>query len=131
VSDRQNHRISVFSPDGKLVKRFGEFGEGADVPGGRFSEPHGLAVAPGGAIYVCDRYNYRVQRFSPAAVFEFAWFTRGPKDDSQHYVLGAAVNAQGDIYITDQYQHRVLKYRAHSRWASSPTAVGAPGRVAR
>ena len=65
LSDRQNHRISVFRPDGKLVKRFGGYGEGPEAPGGRFSEPHGVAVGPDGSIYVCDRYNFRVLYSGP------------------------------------------------------------------
>jgi hypothetical protein len=28
LSDRQNHRLSVFTKEGSLVKRFGEYGEG-------------------------------------------------------------------------------------------------------
>ena len=31
LSDRQNHRISVFTKEGSLVKRFGDFGEGTDA----------------------------------------------------------------------------------------------------
>ncbi|MBI1898922.1 MAG: NHL repeat-containing protein [Acidobacteria bacterium] len=128
LSDRQNHRISIFNPVGKLVKRFGQYGEGPDTLGGRFSEPHGVAVGPDGTIYVCDRYNYRVQRFNPAGVFEAAWSIRGPKEDSQQYVLGLAADAKGNIYVTDQYRHRVLKYR-YSPSAPAATGFGAPGRV--
>ena len=70
MSDRQNHRISVFSPDGVLIKRFGDFGEGNDTAGSQFSEPHGIAVNENGDIFVCDRYNFRIQKFSSDGEFQ-------------------------------------------------------------
>ena len=39
LSDRQNHRLSIFTKEGKLVKRLGEYGEGNDTKGGQFCEP--------------------------------------------------------------------------------------------
>jgi hypothetical protein len=69
-----------------------------------------------------------LQRFSPAGVFESAWFIGGPREDSQQYLLGVTADTKGNIYITDQYRHRVLKYR-YSPWAPAGTGFGAPGRV--
>ena len=137
LSDRQNHRVSVFTPDGKPVRRFGDYGEGTPgvaaggPPLGRFSEPHGVAAAPDGSIYVCDRYNYRVQLFTAEGSFRAAWFPRGPQHDSEQYVLGLAVDKKGDIYITDHYQHCVQKYKTCPPWASRATTYGAPGRTAK
>ncbi|MEK7406497.1 MAG: hypothetical protein AAB225_15450, partial [Acidobacteriota bacterium] len=53
--------------------------------------------------------------FGRAGSFEAAWFTNGPKDDAQHYVLGVATDKQGNIYVTDHYRHCVLKYREEHR----------------
>lgn len=110
LSDRQNHRIAGFTPNGDLIQRWGGYGEGTQTPGGRFSEPHGIAVTADGAILVCDRYNFRLQKFSPEGQFETAWDNAGPRDDSAHYVLGVAVGPGNDVYVTDHYGHRVLKY---------------------
>lgn len=111
LSDRQNHRISVFSPEGKLLRRFGEHGEGAAAPCGRFSEPHGLAVTPDGSLLVCDRYNFRVQIFTPEGGVKSCWPAAGAGDDTQRYPLGVAADRAGNVYITDHYRHSVGKYR--------------------
>jgi len=112
LADRQNHRISVFTPDGRLVRRFGDYGEGAQAPGGRFSEPHGMAVAPDGALLVCDRYNFRIQVLTPSGGFEWLWRTAGTGGDSERYPLGIATGKNGDVYVTDHYHHSVQQYRS-------------------
>src|ERR1035437_3621473 len=111
LSDRQNHRISVFTPEGRLVRRFGDYGEGAMAAGGRFSEPHGIAVTPDGALLVCDRYNFRIQRFSQAGGFEWSWKTAGAGGESERYPLGIATDKNGGVYVTDHYRHCIQKYR--------------------
>jgi DNA-binding beta-propeller fold protein YncE len=110
LSDRQNHRISVFSGDGVLVTRFGKFGEGKDSDGNQFSEPHGVAVNNSGEIFVCDRYNYRIRKFSPGGDYITSWFTSGNFDNSKHFPLGITVIRNGTVYITDHYAHCVQKY---------------------
>jgi DNA-binding beta-propeller fold protein YncE len=109
LSDRQNHRISVFSKDGALVQRFGDFGEGEGIKGGLFSEPHGVAVNENGDIFVCDRYNFRVQKFNQGMQYQSHWVTPGPLDNSKHFPMGVAAR-DGNVYVTDQFEHCIFKY---------------------
>jgi DNA-binding beta-propeller fold protein YncE len=110
LSDRQNHRISAFTKDGALVKRFGEFGEGEDAKGGQVSEPHGVAVNEKGGIFICDRYNFRVQKFGSDGKSQTQWVTSGILDDSKHFPLGITTTIDGSIYVTDHYAHCAQKY---------------------
>jgi DNA-binding beta-propeller fold protein YncE len=55
-----NARIHVFSPDGRLLRSWGEPGAGP----GQFHVPHGIAIDRAGTIYVADRENSRLQLFS-------------------------------------------------------------------
>lgn len=60
-----NARVHVFAPDGRLLRSWGEPGRGP----GQFHAPHGIAVddAAGETIvYVADRENSRIQRFTSA-----------------------------------------------------------------
>jgi DNA-binding beta-propeller fold protein YncE len=109
LSDRQNHRISVFSKDGAPVKRFGDFGEGDNIEGGLFSEPHGVAVNENGDIFVCDRYNFRIQKFDQGMKYQSHWVTPGPPDNSKHFPMGVAASGEC-VYVTDQFQHCIQKY---------------------
>jgi tripartite motif-containing protein 71 len=110
ISDRQNHRISVFSKDGNLIKRFGDFGEGKDAKGNQFSEPHGVAVGGNGDIFVCDRYNFRIQEFNANGEFVKLWLTPGLFDNSKHFPLGITVTKEGSVFVTDHLAHCIQKF---------------------
>jgi DNA-binding beta-propeller fold protein YncE len=55
-----NARIHEFTPEGELIRSWGEPGSGP----GQFHIPHGIAVAAGGEIFVADRENSRIQIFT-------------------------------------------------------------------
>ena len=59
VSEGNNHLISVYNSDGKLVKSLGGGGDKL----GYFHTPKGLAVDDDGVLYVCDYKNDRIQVF--------------------------------------------------------------------
>ena len=56
-----NHRVQLFSPEGKLLGGFTSL-EPGDQPA-HFHTPHGLALDSKGNLYVVDAQNYRVQKF--------------------------------------------------------------------
>ena len=53
VSDNENHRVSVFTTEGRSVLSFGKYEKGL----GEFDWPPGLAVDDSGVVYVCDKDN--------------------------------------------------------------------------
>ena len=59
VADRDNHRIQIFTCDGKFLHKFGCKG----CSDGQLNDPHGLAVTKDGCIVVADFRNNRVQVF--------------------------------------------------------------------
>ena len=54
-----NHRVSVFTCEGKFLTSFGSYGSGP----GQFSGPRGIAVDKNGVVYVSDTGNNRLQLF--------------------------------------------------------------------
>jgi len=64
-----NARVHVFSPDGRLLRSWGEPGSGP----GQFHLPHGIAIDRSGTVYVADRENSRIQLFTPDGVFITSW----------------------------------------------------------
>lgn len=64
-----NARILEYSADGK---RLGEFGAPGDGPG-EFNLPHAVAVDERGVIYVGDRENGRIQRFTREGQYIDHW----------------------------------------------------------
>jgi DNA-binding beta-propeller fold protein YncE len=58
------HRVSIYSPEGKLLTRFGDPEEGEGP--GQFIAPHGVAVDSRGALYVGDvAYTIRGRHMKP------------------------------------------------------------------
>jgi len=64
-----NARIHRFSPDGKLIKSWGNPG---DKPG-EFRVPHGVAIDENDNVYVADRENNRVQIFDVEGNLKTIW----------------------------------------------------------
>jgi DNA-binding beta-propeller fold protein YncE len=64
-----NARVHKYTPDGKLIKSWGE--PGTDP--GQFNIPHNIACDADGWVYVADRENHRVQVFDGNGRFETQW----------------------------------------------------------
>ena len=61
VADFKNHRIQVFTGNGKVITVFGSQGSGP----GEFERPTDLDIGTDGRIYVVDFGNDRIQVFEP------------------------------------------------------------------
>jgi streptogramin lyase len=64
-----NARVHHFSEDGTLLESWGGPGRGP----GQFHIPHGVFVDRHGTVYISDRENDRIQRFSPKGDFIDEW----------------------------------------------------------
>ena len=61
VSDSENHRVQVFTPEGGFVRAFGSLGSGP----GQFTLPFDLSVDDAGNVYVLDDGAERITKFAP------------------------------------------------------------------
>jgi len=68
-----NARVHHFTSAGKLIKSWGEPGEGP----GQFNLPHAAWVHTDGRVFVCDRENSRVQVFRPTGEHLSTWNMAG------------------------------------------------------
>src|ERR1051325_2859041 len=64
-----NACVHKFSPDGKLLKTWGESG----TDPGQFNIVHNIVTDSDGWVYVADRENHRVQVFDGNGKFETQW----------------------------------------------------------
>jgi hypothetical protein len=110
-------RVTVVSPAGKVIRRFGSAGKGP----GQFTfvtkdvrDPTDLAasiaVGPDGSVYVSDSGDDRVEVFSPTGRFirQFGSDYMG----NGHFLLpfDPVVDASGDVYVADDQLNVVEKY---------------------
>ncbi len=64
-----NSVVHKFSPEGKLIKTWGEYGSGP----GQFITVHNISVDKHGTVYVCDRHNDRIQTFTSDGQYITSW----------------------------------------------------------
>ena len=95
---------------------------------GEFINPFGVAVAPGGNVYVVDTDNDRVQYFTRTGSFLGKWGKNGDGNGQFLYPEGAAIAPNGNVYVSDWGNDRVQYFAATGsflgKWGSYGTGNG-------
>jgi len=124
VADSCNHRIQVFTREGKFIRAYGKAGTGK----GELSYPYDICVDKAGRQYVCEFGNSRIQIFD--ANDQPLEIIGGPGGEPGMFSnpWGVALDSAGNLYVADSQNHRVQKLiRKDSRSA----AVTEPSRSCR
>jgi DNA-binding beta-propeller fold protein YncE len=105
VADSCNHRIQVFSSDGKFLRAYGKAGKGK----GELSYPYDICVDASGRQYVCEFGNSRIQVFD--ANDQSLEIIGGPGLAPGQFSnpWGVALDSEGNLYVADSQNHRVQK----------------------
>ena len=121
--------VREFAPDGHELRSFGTTQAGY----GDLGDPGGIAVGPGGRIYVAQPDYGLVSVFSPAGGF-YTEFGLQPgtaqADENLEFPQGLAVTAAGQVWVADSGHNRVVQFgRVPGIPATgTPTAPGGPSR---
>ena len=108
--------VAIIGCGDGITGQVGGIGEDADVWGtngsgdGEFAYPAGVAVASDGSVYVADRSNDRIQKFTSEGVFVSKWGTVGTGDGQFTDPIGVAVASDGSVYVTDTENNRIQKF---------------------
>jgi ABC-type Fe3+ transport system permease subunit/DNA-binding beta-propeller fold protein YncE len=105
VADSCNHRIQIFSSDGKFIRAYGRAGSGK----GQLSYPYDICVDKAGRQYVCEFGNSRIQIFD--AQDQPLEIIGGPGAEPGQFSnpWGVALDSAGNLYVADSQNHRVQK----------------------
>jgi DNA-binding beta-propeller fold protein YncE len=96
-------RVYKFSKDGKLLKTWGQWGNGPDD----FDQPHALAMDSRGRLFVGDRGNNRIKIFDQDGKLLDTWYQFSRPS-------GIFIDAHDEIYVADSESGTVNP--AHVAW---------------
>jgi len=106
VADSCNHRIQIFSPDGKWLKTCGHAGRGP----GEFSYPYDVRVDQEGRQYVCEFGNSRLQILDANQQPLEILGGPGTQPGQFNNPWSIALDSHWNLYVADSGNHRVQKF---------------------
>ena len=103
VADTGNHRIQVFTAEGKFLRMWRGQGRG------ELDSPCYVAVDTSGMVYVSEVGNHRVSVFTSEGQFvtSFGRWGEGPGEFKYPRPRGLAVDNSGVVYVCDRDNNRV------------------------
>jgi sugar lactone lactonase YvrE len=131
------HKIGVYSAEGKLVREWGKKGAGD----GEFNQPGGIVLLGDGTLLVADQCNHRIQKFTTDGKFLAKWGEHGKKPGQfdgiepvgsrfggPHFL---ALDSKGRIYTTEGVHGRVQQFTTEGKhlavWGDKGTQPGGFG----
>jgi sugar lactone lactonase YvrE len=138
VCDQINHRVQRFSPEGKFLGKWGEYGAapgqfGApEKPYSRVGGPCLAAIDRDGNLYTTEPTAGRIQKFSPEGKFLASWGSNEARDGA----FGGNERLKGPIAILFDRQnrawisstnHRVQLFTADGKYLLGLGTTATPG----
>jgi tripartite motif-containing protein 71 len=135
--DATGNRVSVYSPEGKLLRQWGKTGTGH----GEFDCPGGIVVAKDGRVFVADQTNHRIQVFDRAGKFLLEWGEYGNKagqfggKSTRNSRVGGpqfvALGPAGNVWTTEGANCRIQQFTPKGKhlraWGTSEDKPGGFG----
>ena len=115
VADSCNHRVQVFTSDGKFIREFGRPGGGP----GELSYPYDVKVDASGNIFVCEFGNSRIQVFDDTGRSIEIIGGAGGKPGQFNNPWAIALDSHGNVYVADALNHRVQKLSRRGQAAAA------------
>lgn len=109
ITDDAAKMVYKYSPNGKLLMKFGSPGTGD----GQFGAPAGIAVNDTGEIYVADSGSKRIQKFDRDGKFILKFGTAGTGssqfNDPASITISEPATAE-TLFVTDRSRNTVMRF---------------------
>ena len=94
VTDVHNHCLRLIGSEGRFIEKVGEKGK----KDGNFKEPRAIAINSKNEIFVAERGNLRIQKFTATGKFLLKF---GQKALARGSPWGIAISSNGSVYVSD------------------------------
>ena len=120
VADEWLNWISIFTPDGQFLGRWGKPGD----EHGEIDRPAGITFDQDDHLYIVDSLNNRIQVFTKGGKFLAEWGRAGWGDGEFNLPWGIDIDHNGNVYVADWHNERIQKFTADGRFLMK---FGSPG----
>lgn len=114
VFHRGEHPLMEFSPDGRLIRSWGD---------NEFIRPHAVRIDRDGNIWVVDNDTHQVLKMDPNGRVRLVIGRRGVSGESEEAFnrpTDVAFAANGDIYVSDGYVNsRMVKFSKNGEYITA------------
>jgi len=144
-ADCNNHTVSKFTPEGKLLLVLGNKDQPSDTGydmqlpsfdertaevrkgGPPFNQPTDIAVSPSGEIYVSDGYgNARVHKFTPDGTLLLSWGEPGNAPGQFRTPHAVWVDKQEHVWVVDRMNDRIQIFNTQGEFLNQWTGLSYP-----
>jgi len=124
VTDQGNARVQEFNEKGEFIQKFGTKVVGEHAQNAEFVEPEGIAVGPGGTLWISDPVESRLAQFKENVSSESERFIRNASGGGLLKPSGVAMDAAGDVWVADESANKLLQYSPEGAFIK---AIGSSG----
>ena len=117
VADEGNNRIQKFTSNGTFITKWGNKGNKDEEFEWSEYEYIGIAIDKNDNIYVVDKGNNRIQKFTSSGDFAAKWGSywdheksEGSGDGKFNQPMGIAIDSSGNVYVADSGNGRIQKF---------------------
>ena len=105
VTDHDNGRIQVYTPEGQFLSQFGTKGSSP----GQLSEPVGIFIN-NKLLYITEEGNSRISIFTTDGQFVHSFGGQGSSVDKFNAPNGITFDNKGYMYVCDREKGTLLMY---------------------
>jgi hypothetical protein len=127
--DRDYHIATEFTPGGTPLRTLGDkLAPSPTYVGEPFNMPSGLAIAPGGEIFVSDGYGgHRVHKFSADGELLLSWGRQGAGPGEFALLHNIWVDRNSRVFICDRENGRIQLFDDQGDYLEEWTDLLSPG----
>ncbi|NMC98400.1 MAG: hypothetical protein GYA62_01570 [Bacteroidales bacterium] len=121
VTFYQNNIVRKFNSIGSLIFTLGtqsSYDKGSNE-NGKFWSPRGVAVDSQNNIYVCDAFNYRVQKFDSDGNFLLKFGSKGSGNGQFNMPWDVCIDNKDNLYISDLLNNRIQVFSSSGNFIRS------------